>query len=99
MNVLQIINEPTAAAIAYGIKQDENQTVLVYDLGGGTFDVTILKISGNEYETVATGGDPYCGGYDWDKALAAMCEDGRANIEVLTLILRLRQIKLSKLSQ
>ena len=75
LNVLQIINEPTAAAIAYGIKQDENQTVLVYDLGGGTFDVTILKISGNEYETVATGGDPYCGGYDWDKALAAKILD------------------------
>ena len=75
LNVLQIINEPTAAAIAYGIKQDENQTVLVYDLGGGTFDVTILKISGNEYETVATGGDPFCGGYDWDKALAAKILD------------------------
>ena len=47
LNVLQIINSPTAAAIAYAIKQDENQTVLVYDLGGGTFDVTILKISGH----------------------------------------------------
>lgn len=75
LNVLHIINEPTAAAIAYGIKQSEDQTVLVYDLGGGTFDVTILKISGNEYETIATGGDPFCGGYDWDKALAAKILD------------------------
>ena len=71
LNVLGIINEPTAAAIAYGIKQDQDQTVLVYDLGGGTFDVTILKINGNNFEVIATGGDPNCGGYDWDKELAA----------------------------
>ena len=70
LNVLRIINEPTAAAIAYGIRQHEDQTVLVYDLGGGTFDVTILKIAGNDYEVIATGGDPLLGGYDWDKELA-----------------------------
>ena len=75
LNVLGIINEPTAAAISYGIRQDQNQTVLVYDLGGGTFDVTILKITGNNFEVIATGGDPNCGGYDWDKVLATKILD------------------------
>ena len=75
LNVLDIIEEPTAAAIAYGIKQDQDQTVLVYDLGGGTFDVTILKITGNSFKVIATGGDPNCGGYDWDKELAASILD------------------------
>ena len=70
LNVLDIIDEPTAAAISYGIKQDQDQTVLVYDLGGGTFDVTILKITGNTFEVIATEGDPVCGGYDWDEELA-----------------------------
>ena len=70
LNVLHVINEPTAAALAYGVKQEEDKTILVYDLGGGTFDVTILKITGNEYEVIATGGDPLLGGYDWDKEIA-----------------------------
>ena len=70
LNVLGIINEPTAAAISYGLRQDQDQTVLVYDLGGGTFDVTILKITGNTFEVIATEGDPVCGGYDWDEELA-----------------------------
>lgn len=70
LNVIGIINEPTAAAIAYGVQKSVDQTILVYDLGGGTFDVTILKISGENFEVIATGGDPFCGGYDWDKALA-----------------------------
>ena len=75
LNVLGIINEPTAAAIAYGIQKDVDQTILVYDLGGGTFDVTILKVSGGSFEVIATGGDPFCGGYDWDKALATKILD------------------------
>ena len=75
LNVLGIINEPTAAAIAYGIQKNVDQTILVYDLGGGTFDVTILKVSGENFEVIATGGDPFCGGYDWDKALAARILD------------------------
>ena len=55
-NVLQIINEPTAAALAYGIDQNQEQTIMVYDLGGGTFDVTIMRIHSGEIEVIATGG-------------------------------------------
>ncbi len=66
---VHIINEPTAAAIAfgYGEKKDEKERVLVYDLGGGTFDVTILEIDNGEFTTVATDGERYLGGKDWDK--------------------------------
>ena len=66
LNVLSIINEPTAAAIAFGLKVDEPQTVIVYDLGGGTFDVTVIKVSEGCIDVVATGGDHKLGGKDWD---------------------------------
>ncbi|MDP9254692.1 MAG: Hsp70 family protein [Verrucomicrobiota bacterium] len=67
LNVLQIINEPTAAALAYGLdKLDEDQTVFVFDLGGGTFDVTIMRIRGHKIEMLATNGDHRLGGKDWD---------------------------------
>src|SRR4051794_9171271 len=67
LNVLQIINEPTAAALAYGLdKLDEDQTVFVFDLGGGTFDVTLMRITGHRLEMVATNGDHRLGGKDWD---------------------------------
>ncbi|MDY0152130.1 MAG: Hsp70 family protein [Candidatus Cloacimonas sp.] len=69
LNVLRIINEPTAAALAYGIDQSIEQTILVYDLGGGTFDVTIMRITGEEIEVIATGGDKNLGGYDWDNRI------------------------------
>jgi len=70
LNVLRIINEPTAAALAYGLdKTKTNQTILVYDLGGGTFDVTIMKIGGGRIDVLATGGDKNLGGYDWDNQL------------------------------
>ena len=72
LNVLRIINEPTAAAIAYGLDRGGNQTVLVYDLGGGTFDVTILNISNGKFKVIKTKGDPHLGGSDWDKRLAGM---------------------------
>src|ERR1700736_6771454 len=69
-NVLQIVNEPTAAALAYGLdKLDENQTVFVFDLGGGTFDVTIMRIEGHKIDIIATNGDHRLGGKDWDDAL------------------------------
>jgi len=66
-NVLQVINEPTAAALSYGVdKMDTNQTVFVFDLGGGTFDVTIMKIDNGHIQMVATNGDHRLGGKDWD---------------------------------
>lgn len=70
LDVLDIINEPTAAAINYGvINADQKKNVLVYDLGGGTFDVTIISIGGNSINVVCTGGDPKLGGKDWDNQL------------------------------
>ncbi len=65
----RIVNEPTAASMAYGLDDDSDQTVLVYDLGGGTFDVSILDLGGGVYEVVATNGDNDLGGDDWDEAL------------------------------
>ncbi|MFZ7124667.1 MAG: Hsp70 family protein [Desulfobacterales bacterium] len=71
-NVRQIINEPTAAAIAYGTFQDsENRVVLVYDLGGGTFDVTMIDIKDNSIDVICTGGDHNLGGKDWDDRIVA----------------------------
>jgi molecular chaperone DnaK len=67
--VERIVNEPTAAAMAYGLEDDADQTVLVYDLGGGTFDVSILDIGGGVYEVIATNGDNDLGGDDWDQAI------------------------------
>ena len=67
LNVLRIINEPTAAALAYGLdKGDEEQTILVFDLGGGTFDVSLLEIGDGVVEVKATSGDNHLGGDDWD---------------------------------
>jgi molecular chaperone DnaK len=67
--VERIINEPTAASMAYGLDDESDQTVLVYDLGGGTFDVSILELGGGVYEVVATNGDNDLGGDDWDQAI------------------------------
>ncbi len=70
LNVLRIINEPTAAALAYGLdKADQEQTILVFDLGGGTFDVSLLEIGDGVVEVKATAGDNHLGGDDWDQAL------------------------------
>ncbi|MCP4347680.1 MAG: Hsp70 family protein [Desulfobacterales bacterium] len=71
-NVRQIINEPTAAAIAYGtMESDEEKVVLVYDLGGGTFDITMIEIQANAIEVICTGGDHNLGGKDWDDRIVA----------------------------
>jgi molecular chaperone DnaK (HSP70) len=67
LNVISIINEPTAAAISYGLTSKEEKVVLVYDLGGGTFDVTMIDVSNSAIRVVATGGDSRLGGADWDK--------------------------------
>ena len=69
LNVLRIINEPTAAALAYGLDKKTNETVLVFDLGGGTFDVSILEVGDGVFEVKATNGDTHLGGDNFDKAV------------------------------
>lgn len=69
INVLRIINEPTAAALAYGMDNKGNKTILVFDLGGGTFDVSILEVGDGVFEVKATNGDTHLGGDNFDKAL------------------------------
>ncbi|MHB8420150.1 MAG: Hsp70 family protein [Myxococcales bacterium] len=66
LEVRRIVNEPTAAALAYGFNRGLDQKILVYDLGGGTFDVSVLNLQGNVFEVVATGGDTFLGGSDFD---------------------------------
>ena len=72
LNVLRLINEPTAAAIAYGLDNGSEGVFAVYDLGGGTFDVSILRLSKGVFEVIATGGDSALGGDDYDRALAEL---------------------------
>jgi len=69
LNVLRIINEPTAAALAYGLDKEKGGKVMIYDLGGGTFDVSILEISDGVFEVLATNGDTKLGGDDWDNKI------------------------------
>ncbi len=69
LNVRAILNEPTAAAIAYGLEQGEDQVVLVYDLGGGTFDITMIEIKDRLIRVICTGGDHRLGGVLWDEAI------------------------------
>ena len=71
LNVLRLINEPTAAAIAYGLDNASEGVYAIYDLGGGTFDISILRLSKGVFEVIATGGDSALGGDDYDRALAA----------------------------
>lgn len=75
LNVLRIINEPTAAAIAYGLdKQDKGErNVLIFDLGGGTFDVSLLTLDGGVFEVKATAGDTHLGGEDFDNKIVDYC--------------------------
>ena len=69
LNVLRIINEPTSAALAYGLDKKEAEKIVVYDLGGGTFDVTVLETGDNVVEVLATGGDAFLGGDDFDNRI------------------------------
>jgi molecular chaperone DnaK len=69
LNVLRIINEPTAASLAYGLEKENDQVILVWDLGGGTFDVSILELAEGVYEVKATNGDNHLGGDNFDKAI------------------------------
>ncbi|MCF5708714.1 Fe-S protein assembly chaperone HscA [Pseudomonas syringae] len=71
LNVLRLLNEPTAAAVAYGLDQNAEGVVAIYDLGGGTFDISILRLTGGVFEVLATGGDTALGGDDFDHAIAS----------------------------
>ncbi|GAB3795565.1 Hsp70 family protein [Micromonospora zhanjiangensis] len=75
VKVVRVLNEPTAAAIAYGLSSGFNGTILVYDLGGGTFDVTILRIDGGSFDILATGGDRNLGGFNWDGELMRLLNE------------------------
>jgi molecular chaperone DnaK (HSP70) len=70
LNVLAILDEPTAAAIAYGLTVKDEKVILVYDLGGATFDITIIRVNGGTISIIAIGGDFHLGGVDWDTVLA-----------------------------
>jgi molecular chaperone DnaK len=76
LEVLRIINEPTAAALAYGLDKNENKTIAVYDLGGGTFDISILEVGDGVFEVKATNGDTFLGGEDFDAKLVQYLADG-----------------------
>ncbi|MEU0266220.1 molecular chaperone DnaK [Nocardioides sp. NPDC006303] len=75
LNVSRIVNEPTAAALAYGLDKGDDQTILVFDLGGGTFDVSLLEIGEGVVEVKATSGDNHLGGDDWDNAIVKWMVD------------------------
>src|SRR5437016_3098299 len=75
LNVLRIINEPTAAALAYGLEKKENEKILVFDLGGGTFDVSILEVGEGVFEVKATNGDTHLGGDDYDRRIVHWLAD------------------------
>ena len=79
IEVLRIINEPTAASLAYGLDKKQNETILVFDLGGGTFDVSVLEVGDGIFEVLSTAGDTNLGGDDFDKALVRwLVEDFQA---------------------
>jgi molecular chaperone DnaK len=96
LEVLRIINEPTAAALAYGLDKAVNKTISVYDLGGGTFDVSILEISEGVFEVKSTNGDTYLGGEDFDiKMLEYLCEKFKRSddIDLIKDTLALQRLK------
>jgi len=75
LEVLRIINEPTAAALAYGLDKEENKTIAVYDLGGGTFDISILEVGDGVFEVKSTNGDTFLGGEDFDSKIVEFLAD------------------------
>ena len=103
LNVLRLINEPTAAAIAYGLDHRSEGLFAVYDLGGGTFDISILRLSAGVFEVLATGGDAALGGDDYDRALVqwVLARDGNAVTDVQdigVMLAKAREVK-EQLSQ
>jgi molecular chaperone DnaK len=85
LEVLRIINEPTAAALAYGLEKDTNKTIAVYDLGGGTFDVSILEIGDGVFEVKSTNGDTFLGGEDFDAKVVQYLADDFKKAEGIDL--------------
>jgi molecular chaperone DnaK len=96
LEVLRIINEPTAAALAYGLDKEHNKTIAVYDLGGGTFDVSILEIGDGVFEVKSTNGDTFLGGEDFDSKLVEWLADrfkAKENMDLRTDKLALQRLK------
>ena len=96
LNVLRIINEPTSAALAYGLDKKESEKIMVYDLGGGTFDVTVLETGDNVVEVLATGGDAFLGGDDFDnKIIDWIAEEFKSdeNIDLKKDVMALQRLK------
>ena len=85
LEVLRIINEPTAAALAYGLDKKDNETILVFDLGGGTFDVSILEVGDGVFEVKSTSGDTHLGGDDFDHCVVTWVADEFMNLEGIDL--------------
>ncbi len=85
LEVLRIINEPTAAALAYGLDKDNNKTIAVYDLGGGTFDISVLEIGDGVFEVKATNGDTFLGGEDFDAKIVQYLADEFKKVEGIDL--------------
>ncbi|MGN6497018.1 MAG: molecular chaperone DnaK [Tsuneonella sp.] len=96
LEVLRIINEPTAAALAYGLEKNDGKTIAVYDLGGGTFDVSILEIGDGVFEVKSTNGDTFLGGEDFDTAIVEWLADQfkkKENMDLRTDKLALQRLK------
>lgn len=96
LNVLRIINEPTSAALAYGLDKKESEKIMVYDLGGGTFDVTVLETGDNVVEVLATGGDAFLGGDDFDNRIidwAAKEFKDESGIDIKNDVMALQRLK------
>jgi molecular chaperone DnaK len=96
LEVLRIINEPTAAALAYGLEKEEGKTIAVYDLGGGTFDISILEIGDGVFEVKSTNGDTFLGGEDFDARIVNWLADkfkAKENIDLRTDRLALQRLK------
>jgi len=85
LEVLRIINEPTAASLAYGFERKANETILVFDLGGGTFDVSVLEVGDGVFEVLSTSGDTHLGGDDFDKRIVDFLADDFARSEGIDL--------------
>jgi molecular chaperone DnaK len=85
IEVLRIINEPTAASLAYGLDKKSNETILVFDLGGGTFDVSVLEVGDGVFEVLATSGDTHLGGDDFDKKIVDFLAEEFKKVEGIDL--------------